>query len=41
MLAPNEKDLAEEFTREFAGMTVEPVNIDALFSARKRLIGDI
>lgn len=41
LLAPNEKDIADEFAREFAGMTVEPVNIDALFSARKRLIGDI
>ncbi|WDI31942.1 nucleotidyl transferase AbiEii/AbiGii toxin family protein [Hyphococcus flavus] len=41
LLAPNEKDIAEDFAREFAGMTVEPVNIDALFSAGKRLIGDI
>ncbi len=41
LLAPNEKDIADEFAREFAGMTVEPVNIDALLSARKRLIGDI
>ncbi|HPE30585.1 MAG TPA: nucleotidyl transferase AbiEii/AbiGii toxin family protein [Parvularculaceae bacterium] len=41
LLAPNERDIAEDFAREFAGMTVEPVNIDALLSARKRLIGDI
>ena len=41
LLAPNEKDIADEFAREFAGMTAEPVNIDALLSARKRLIGDI
>ncbi|WP_375204400.1 nucleotidyl transferase AbiEii/AbiGii toxin family protein [Hyphococcus sp.] len=41
LLAPNERDIAEDFAREFAGMTVEPVNIDTLLSARKRLIGDI
>ena len=41
LLAPNEKDIGEGFAREFAGMTVEPINIDALLSARKRLIGDI
>lgn len=41
LLAPNERDIAEDFTREFAGMTVEPINVDALLSARKRLIGDI
>ena len=41
LLAPNEKDIAEDFAREFAGMTAEPVNIDALLSARKRLIGGI
>ena len=41
LLAPNERDIDEDFAREFAGMTVEPVNIDALLSARKRLIGDI
>ncbi|MGE0184006.1 MAG: nucleotidyl transferase AbiEii/AbiGii toxin family protein [Parvularculaceae bacterium] len=41
LLAPNEKDIAEECAREFAGMTAEPVNIDALLPARKRLIGDI
>ena len=41
LLAPNEKDIADEFAREFAGMTAEPVNIDALLSARKRMIDDI
>lgn len=41
LLAPNEKDIGEGFAREFAGMTVDPINIDALLSARKRLIGDI
>ncbi len=41
LLAPNEREIAEDFAREFAGMTAEPVNIDALLSARKRLIGDI
>ncbi|WP_375207864.1 nucleotidyl transferase AbiEii/AbiGii toxin family protein [Hyphococcus sp.] len=41
LLAPNEKDIGEGFAREFAGMTLDPINIDALLSARKRLIGDI
>ncbi|MGE0409268.1 MAG: nucleotidyl transferase AbiEii/AbiGii toxin family protein [Amphiplicatus sp.] len=41
LLAPNEKDIGEDFAGEFAGMTVDPINIDALLSARKRLIGDI
>ena len=41
LLAPNERDIAEDFAREFAGMTVEPVDIDTLLSARKRLIGDM
>ncbi len=41
LLAPNEKDIGEDFVREFAGMTAEPINIDALLSARIRLIGDI
>ncbi len=41
LLAPNEKDISDEFAREFAGMTVEPINIDALLSVRKRMIDDI
>lgn len=41
LLAPNEKDIADEFAREFAGMTVEPINLDDLLSARKRMIDDI
>lgn len=41
LLAPNEKELAEDFAREFAGMTVEPVDLDDLISTRKRLIDDI
>ncbi len=41
LLAPNEKDVSEEFTREFAGMTAEPVDCNALTAARGRLIGDI
>jgi len=41
LLAPNEKDVADEFAREFAGMTAEPIDLDALLSARKRMIGDI
>jgi len=30
MLAPNEKDIAEEFTREFAGITAKPIDLNAL-----------
>lgn len=41
LLAPNEKDIDDDFAREFAGMTVDPINIDALLSARKRMIDDI
>jgi hypothetical protein len=41
LLAPNERDIAEDFAREFAGMTVEPVDLDDLISTRKRLIDDI
>ena len=41
LLAPNEKDIADDFAREFAGMTVEPVELDELISARMQLIGDI
>ena len=41
LLAPNEKGLSDEFAREFAGMTAEPIDLDALLSARKRLIADI
>ena len=41
LLAPNEKNIADDFAREFAGMTVEPVELDDLISARAQLIGDI
>ncbi|WP_375210766.1 nucleotidyl transferase AbiEii/AbiGii toxin family protein [Hyphococcus sp.] len=41
LLAPNEKDIADDFAREFAGMTVERVELDDLISARTQLIGDI
>ena len=41
LLAPNEKDIAEDFAREFVGMTAEPVNLNALTSVRAQLFGDI
>ena len=41
LLAPNEKDISQEFTREFAGMTAKPVDLRELTSARRRLITDI
>jgi len=41
LLAPNEKDITEDFAREFAGMTVEPLDLNDLVSVRGRLISDI
>ena len=41
LLAPNEKDIAGDFAREFVGMTVEPVDLNDLLSTRKRLIDDV
>ena len=41
LLAPNEREIAEDFAREFAGMTAEPVDLDDLVSIRKRLIVDM
>ncbi|HPE30179.1 MAG TPA: nucleotidyl transferase AbiEii/AbiGii toxin family protein [Parvularculaceae bacterium] len=41
LMAPNEKEIDEEFAREFAGMTVEPVTLDEILSARKQLIADV
>lgn len=41
LLAPNEKDIADDFAREFAGMTAASVDLDELIAARRQLIADI
>lgn len=41
VLAPTRKELAAEFARGFAGMTEEPVSIEALSAAREALIDGI
>ncbi|MGC1304045.1 MAG: nucleotidyl transferase AbiEii/AbiGii toxin family protein [Caulobacteraceae bacterium] len=41
VLAPNRKDLAEEFERNFVGMTSEPVALAALVQAREDLIAGL
>jgi len=41
LLAPNEKDIAPEFEKEFAGMTAAPVALEELTDARKKLVADI
>lgn len=41
LLAPNEKDIAPEFAKEFAGMTAAPVALEELTGARSKLIADI
>jgi len=41
LLAPNEKDISEDFAREFAGMTAAPVALGELTDARSQLIADI
>lgn len=41
VLAPRRKDINGEFARGFAGMTEQPVPLDALLEAREALIADI
>lgn len=41
VLAPNRKNLSEEFARTFAGMTEVPVELDELVAAREALITGI
>ncbi|HET9641178.1 MAG TPA: nucleotidyl transferase AbiEii/AbiGii toxin family protein [Allosphingosinicella sp.] len=38
ILAPNRRDVAQEFHRGFDGMTTEPVSLDELLAARESLI---
>jgi len=41
ILAPNRKDIAEEFERTFAGMTETPVDVAELVQAREDLIAGV
>jgi predicted nucleotidyltransferase component of viral defense system len=41
VLAPHRKDVTEEFTSGFDGMTAEPVSLEELVAAREALIGNI
>ena len=41
VLASAQKDIAEKYENEFAGMTMEPVDLDDLLAARARLVETI
>ena len=41
VLVPRRKDIAQEFESSFAGMTREPIELDALEEARDRLLADL
>lgn len=41
VLVPRRKDIAHEFESSFAGMTREPIELDALEEARDRLLADL
>lgn len=41
LLAPNRKDLRQEFEQAFVGMTAEPVALETLLDARERLINEL
>ncbi len=41
VLAPNRKDITEEFARTFAGMTEAPIDVAALLQARGDLIAGV
>lgn len=41
VLVPRRKDIAQEFESSFAGMTREPIKLDALEEARDRLLADL
>lgn len=41
VLAPTRKDLRQEFEAGFAGMTEEPVTLEALYDAREALIAEV
>jgi predicted nucleotidyltransferase component of viral defense system len=41
VLFPSLRDIRQEFEHNFAGMTVEPVELDALLAARERMVREI
>ena len=41
MLFPSLRDIRQEFEHNFAGMTVEPVELDALLAARERMMREL
>ena len=41
VLFPSLRDLRQEFEHNFAGMTVEPVELDALLAARERMMREL
>ena len=41
LLSPRDKDIGTTFQNEFAGMTSEPVAVEALLEARARLVRDV
>jgi predicted nucleotidyltransferase component of viral defense system len=41
VLFPSLRDIRHEFEHNFAGMTVEPVELDALLAARERMVRDL
>jgi predicted nucleotidyltransferase component of viral defense system len=41
VLFPTLRDIRHEFEHNFAGMTVEPVELDALLAVRERMVGEL
>ncbi|MET3971435.1 hypothetical protein ABID62_007534 [Bradyrhizobium sp. S3.9.1] len=41
VLFPSLRDLRQEFEHNFAGMTTEPVELDALLAARERMMREL
>jgi len=41
VLFPSLRDVCQEFERNFSGMTVEPVELDALLAARERMVREL
>jgi predicted nucleotidyltransferase component of viral defense system len=41
VLFPSLRDIRQEFENNFAGMTVEPVKLDALLAARERMVREL
>ncbi len=41
VLFPSRRDIRQEFEHNFAGMTVEPAEIDALLAARERMVREL